>query len=82
MNENINETLQNLASLEPPKSNCALVYIKLILLPTLAYLYFLLGFFKVLHFSVGVHSIVLIGFIYIVALIFAKHNGELGACTF
>lgn len=82
MNENINETLQNLASLEAPKSSCALVYLKLILLPTLAYLYFLLGFFKVLHFSVGVHSIVLIGFIYIVSLIFAKHNGELGACTF
>jgi len=82
MNENMNETLRNLASLEAPKRNCALVYMKLILLPTLAYLYFLLGFLGILHFKVGVHSIVLIGFIYIVSLIFAKHNGELGACTF
>ena len=82
MHEDMNETLKNLATLESPQRNCALVYIKLILLPTLAYGYFLLGFFGILHFKVGVHSIVLIGFIYIVSLIFAKHNGELGACTF
>lgn len=82
MNENMNETLQNLAALEAPKRNCALIYLKLILLPTLAYLYFLLGFLGILHFKVGIHSIVLIGFIYIVSLIFAKHNGEFGVCTF
>ena len=82
MNENMNETLQNLAALEAPKRNCALVYLKLIMLPTLAYLYFVLGFLNILHFKVGVHSVILIGFIYIVALIFAKHNGELGACSF
>ena len=82
MNETMNETLQNLATLEAPKSNCALVYLKLIVLPTLAYLYFVLGFLDILHFKVGVHSVILIGFIYIVALIFAKHNGELGSCSF
>jgi hypothetical protein len=82
MQENMNETLQNLAALEAPQRNCALVYLKLILLPTLAYVYFLLGFLGILHFKVGIHSIVLIGFIYIVSLIFAKHNGEFGVCTF
>lgn len=82
MNEDMNETLQNLASLETPQRSCAFVYMKLILLPTLAYIYFLLGFLDILHFKVGIHSIILIGFIYIVSLIFAKHNGELGACTF
>jgi len=82
MQEDMNETLQNLATLEAPKRNCALVYLKLILLPTLAYVYFLLGFLGILHFKVGIHSVVLIGFIYIVSLIFAKHNGEFGACTF
>lgn len=82
MQENMNETLQDLATLETPKRSCALVYMKLIALPTLAYLYFLLGFLGIFHFKVGIHSIVLIGFIYIVSLIFAKHNGELGACTF
>jgi len=82
MQENMNETFQNLAALEAPKRNCALVYLKLILLPTVAYLYFLLGYLDILHFKVGIHSVVLIGFIYIVSLIFAKHNGEFGACTF
>lgn len=82
MQEDLNETLQNLATLESSKQSCAMVYLKLILLPTLAYLYFVLGFLDILHFKVGIHSIVLIGFIYLVALIFAKHNGEFGVCTF
>ena len=82
MQEDMNETLQNLATLESSKQSCTMTYLKLMLLPTLAYLYFVLGFLDILHFKVGVHSIVLIGFIYLVALIFAKHNGELGACTF
>ena len=76
------ETLKNLASLETKKKHCFFVYLKIITLPSLAYLYFLLGFIGVLHFQVGVHSIVLIGLIYLVALIFAKHNGEFGSCYF
>ncbi len=82
MQEDLNETLQNLATLESSKQSCAMVYLKLMLLPTFAYLYFVLGFLDILHFKVGIHSIVLIGFIYLVALVFAKHNGEFGACTF
>lgn len=82
MHDTMSETLQNLATLESSKRNCVMVYLKLITLPTLAYLYFLLGFLGILHFNVGVHSVVLMGLIYIVALIFAKHNGEFGACTF
>lgn len=82
MQSDMTETLANLATLETKKKNCSLVYLKIIALPSLAYLYFLLGFMGVLHFHVGVHSLVLIGLIYLVALIFAKHNGEFGACYF
>lgn len=82
MQEDMNETLANLAGLETKKKNCSFVYLKIILLPSLAYLYFILGYVGVLHFHVGIHSIVLIGLIYLVALIFAKHNGEFGACYF
>ena len=82
MQPDMNETLQNLASLETENKHCFIVYLKIILLPTLAYLYFLLGYFGVIHFKVGIHSIILIGFIYLVSLIFAKHNGEFGACYF
>lgn len=74
--------LKDLSALESKEENCALVYAKLIALPALAYLYFLLGYVGILHFAVGTHSIVLIGLIFIVALVFAKHNGEFGMCQF
>ena len=85
MEETTNETLQNLASLEKPsqpKKNCFFVYLKLMLLPTLAYAYFVLGYLGILHVKVGLHSVILIGLVYFVALIFARHNGEFGACRF
>lgn len=82
MQTDMTKTLQSLASLETTKKNCSIVYLKIIALPTLAYVYFLLGYLGILHFKVGIHSIVLIGFVYLVSLIFAKHNGEYGACYF
>lgn len=82
MQETLKHPLEDLATIESPSKSCVMVYLKLITLPTLAYLYFILGFLDVLHFKVGIHSLVLIGFIYLVALVFAKHNGEFGACTF
>jgi len=82
MHSDMTQTLKNLASLEDKKQNCSLVYFKIIALPSLAYLYFLLGFLGVFQFKVGIHSIVLIGLIFLVSLIFARHNGEFGACYF
>jgi len=82
MQPDMTHTLKNLATLEDKQKNCFLVYVKIMALPTLAYLYFLLGFIGVFSFKVGIHSIVLIGLIYLVSLIFAKHNGEFGACYF
>lgn len=82
MQPDMTETLKNLAQLEGEKKHCGIVYLKIIALPTLAYLYFLLGYVGVLHFKVGTHSIVLIGLIYLVSLLFAKHNAEFGACYF
>jgi len=82
MQPDMTHTLKNLATLEDKKKNCFLVYVKIMALPTLAYLYFLLGYLGVFSFKVGIHSIVLIGLIYLVSLIFAKHNGEFGACYF
>ena len=79
---NTHETFQDLAALETPKPSCALVYLKLILIPTLAYAYFVLGFFNILHVKVGLHSIILMGLIYFVALLFARHNAEFGVCAF
>ncbi|NCD12226.1 MAG: hypothetical protein EOL93_06715 [Epsilonproteobacteria bacterium] len=82
MHQKMDTMLKDLSALESKEENCALVYGKLIALPALAYLYFLLGYVGILKFPVGTHSIVLIGLIFIVALVFAKHNGEFGMCQF
>lgn len=82
MHERMNEMLKDLSGLEQKEKNCFGVYVTLIALPLAAYLYFILGYVGVLHFKVGTHSIVLIGLIFLVSLLFAKHNGEFGACTF
>ncbi|AFL68321.1 MotA/TolQ/ExbB proton channel family protein [Sulfurospirillum barnesii] len=82
MHEKMNEILKDLNTLEHKNSNCAFIYAKLIALPLLAYLYFLLGYVGLLHFEVGTHSIVLIGLIFAVSLLFAKHNAEFGVCVF
>ncbi len=82
MQENMNEILKDLSALESKEKNCFAVYFKIIALPFLAYLYFLLGFLGVIHFQVGLHSILLIGLIFLVSLLFAKHNGEFGSCIF
>lgn len=76
------DTLRNLAVLEDESSSCFLVYLKIIALPALVYCYFLLGYLGVLDFRVEIHSVVLIGLIFLVALLFARHNGEFGACYF
>lgn len=82
MNERMDEMLQDLSALERKPTSGIGTYLSLIALPSAAYLYFILGYLDVLHFHVGIHSIVLIGLIFFVSLVFAKHNGEYGACTF
>jgi len=82
MNERMDEMLQDLSALERKPTSGIATYLSLIALPSAAYLYFILGYLDVLHFHVGIHSIVLIGLIFFVSLVFAKHNGEYGACTF
>jgi hypothetical protein len=78
----MNEMLKDLSGLEQKEKNCFSVYATLIALPLGAYLYFILGYVGVLHFKVGTHSLILIGLIFVVSLLFAKHNGEFGACMF
>jgi hypothetical protein len=76
------DTLRNLSVLEHGGQHCFFVYIKIIALPLAVYLYFILGYIDVLDFRVGAHSVVLIGLIFLVALLFARHNAEFAACYF
>lgn len=53
-----------------------LVYFKIILIPTLLYLFVVLGYLKQINFQVEIHTLVMTGLIYLTALIFARHSAE------
>ena len=74
--------LDDLDPLENQSQYCSFVYLKLMALPFGVYLYFILGFLHIIPTYVGVHSIILIGIIFLIALIFARHNATLGVCYF
>lgn len=69
-------------ALTPAPKHCFFVYLKIIALPFVAYGYFFFGYLGIIPLHVGAHSVVLIGLIFLVALLFARHSGEFGACFF
>lgn len=82
MQEHISKTFQNISTMENEKKHCFFTYLKIITLPTVVFLYVLLGYLGLIHFKVGQHSVILVGMVYIVSLLFARHNAEFGACYF
>ena len=82
MQDETSTTLHQLPLLNYEEQHCFFVYLKIIALPFFAYLYFILGYLGVLNLPVGEHSVILIGIIFFVSLLFARHNGEFGACYF
>ena len=62
--------------------NCASRIINLLLVPTLMYAIVVLGYFGVINFKVEIHSVILIGIIYIIYLNFIKHNAYFASCKF
>ncbi|MBZ7949433.1 MotA/TolQ/ExbB proton channel family protein [Campylobacter sp. LH-2024] len=52
------------------------VYLKIIFIPALLYFLILLGYFHVINFEVELHTVIMTGIIFFVALIFARHNSE------
>ena len=61
----------------------ALVYAKIIALPVLIYVAVVAGYFGYIdEFEVGLHTVVLMGAILLVALVFARNSAELAYCYF
>ena len=58
------------------------VYAKIIFLPTAIYLAALLGYFGYIDFQIGLHTVVMMGIIWVISLIFAKNSAELACCYF
>lgn len=77
-----NEFLKDFALPESGNRQRFLVYLKIVLLPIAAYVPFVLGYFKIINFEVGLHTVVMMGVILLVALLFARHSAEYGCCVF
>ena len=77
-----NDAFAELALPEAQKRKSALVYLKIVFLPIMIYIAVLLGYFEVIRFEVGLHTVVMMGIILFIALIFAKNSAELAYCHF
>jgi biopolymer transport protein ExbB/TolQ len=59
---------------------CFINYIILALLPTLFFTGILLGYLKIISLQVDLHSLIIIGTIYIIYLLFIQHNANFVVC--
>ncbi len=62
--------------------NCTARFIVLLIIPALIYLIVIASFFGFISFKVEIHSVVLIGFIFLIYLFFIKHNAYRASCLF
>lgn len=60
----------------------ALTYLKIMLLPSVVYLIFCFGYFGILNFKVEIHSVVMMGILFLISCVFARHLAEFGICVF
>ena len=59
---------------------CYLNYFIILLLPTLFFVGILLGFLNIVSLEVNLHSVVIIGIIYFIYLLFIQHNANFVVC--
>jgi len=60
---------------------CIINYIVIALLPTLFFLGILLGYLNIISLKVDIHSVIIIGIIYIIYLLFIQHNANYVICN-
>jgi hypothetical protein len=77
--------VENLVDFDLPQTSAKSlisVYGKIILAPTLVFLIFVLGFLNLIALKVEIHSLLMLGVLYLIALISARHNAEFGVSVF
>jgi biopolymer transport protein ExbB/TolQ len=62
--------------------NCASKLAVLLSLPTVIYLMVILSYFNVIALQMALHSVILIGLIYVIFIYFASHNAYKASCEF
>lgn len=77
-----NDAFSELNLSETNATQTRLIYLKIVILPTIFYAVFLLGYFKYINFEVALHTVIMMGVIYLISLIFARHSAELGCSIF
>lgn len=80
--ESKNEISDEFSLLKESKRSLLWVYIKIVFIPVLVFLIFLSGYLNYISLKVEFHSIIMLGFLLFIALIFARHNAEYGCCLF
>lgn len=80
--ESKNEITDEFSLLKESKRSLFGVYIKIVFIPVLVFLIFLSGYLNYISLKVESHSIIMLGFLLFIALIFARHNAEYGCCLF
>lgn len=63
-------------------STGVIAYFKIIFIPALLYILILLAYFEKINFKVELHSVLMIGFIFLVAMIFTRHSASYASSIF
>lgn len=61
---------------------CGARIFNLFIIPTLLYIIIVLGYLKIINFPVEIHSVVLIGLIFLIYINFIRHNAYYASCKF
>ena len=82
MTEEMNEEYIDLHVGSAVKKNCSLRWLALVWLPFLIFAGIVASYFGYIDFKVELHSIIMIGSIFIIFLFFVKHNAHYASCKF
>lgn len=82
MNNNNKDILKEFNLPENNRRAQSTVYLKIIFLPVVVFLFFLAGFLGFIDFKVELHTVIMMGFILCVALIFSRHSMEFACYLF
>jgi hypothetical protein len=64
------------------QTTCFFKLVSLFTVPFLIFVFFVAGFLGLINFKVEVHSVIMLGFIFVIYLFFMKHNAHYASCRF
>jgi len=74
--------LSEIENLYTTKGHYGIKWLKMVSIPTIIIMVVIAGFLKFIPVKIEGHTIILVGFIYVIYLFFMKHNATLSVCRF